>query len=219
MEEFDFAGYAAEHEQKPAVAKPVSQPAPQEDGFLDMVRKWADSWESKPKPQQPYQPTVGGARKRPSAFTFQRGDVRGNLKQLLHRAEAKDYITLAGGRKVRELQQMTVADIGRRFGNKAAGRYQIQRNTALDVLRNAGLDPEKFVFDKAGQDKLFDLLLEQRGKLPDYHAGRISKEQVARNLSAVWAGLPMDESGKSRYEGKSGNKAHVKWHDLLAALD
>lgn len=219
MEDIDFAAYVAEHEQKQPVAPVARQAAPQESGFIDMAREWINSFESKPKPQQQYQPTVGGARKRPSAFTFTRGDIHGNLKQLLHRAEAKDYITLAGGRKVRELPQMTVAEIGRQFGNKAAGKYQIQRDTALTVLRNAGLDPEKFRFDTAGQDKLFEMLLEQRGKLSDYRAGKISKEQVAKNLATVWAGLPTDESGKSRYEGKSGNKAHVKWQDVLAALD
>jgi muramidase (phage lysozyme) len=218
MEDIDFAAYVAEHEQKQPVAPVVRQVAPQEMGFLDMAREWINSFENKPKPQAPYQPTVGGARKRPSAFTFKRGDVRGNLQQILHRAESPDYITLSGGRKVRELPQMTVAQIGRQFGNKAAGRYQIQRDTAYSVLRENGLDPESFRFDKEGQEKLFDMLLNRRG-IKDFQSGKMSKEQFARKLSMEWAGLPKDESGISYHAKVGKNKAHVKWQDILAALD
>jgi len=219
MEDIDFAGWASQHEQKPAVAqRPQAQAPLEDDGFIASLQKWASGWETKPKPQAPYKPTVGGARKRPSAFTFKRGDVRGNLQQILSRAEAQDYITLAGGRKVRELPAMTVAEIGRQFGNKAAGKYQIQRNTAVDVLNKAGLDPESFRFDKAGQEKLFDLLLQRRG-IKDFQSGKIDKVAFAKELSKEWAGLPKDESGMSFYHGVQGNKAHVKWQDILAALD
>lgn len=218
MEDIDFAAYVAEHEQKQPVAPVVRQAAPQESGFLDMAREWINSFESKPKPQPQYQPTVGGARKRPSAFTFKRGDARGNIQQILSRAEARDYITLAGGRKVRELPTMTVAEIGRQFGNKAAGRYQIQRNTAVDVLKKRGLDPESFVFNQQGQEQLFDMLLQRRG-FEDFKAGKKDKVAFAKELAKEWAGLPKDESGLSYYHGLSGNKAHVKWQDILAALD
>lgn len=174
---------------------------------------------SQKKEESAYRPSPANARKRPSAFTFSRGDVRGNLQKLLHRAESPDYVTLAGGKKVLGLEAMTVAEIGERFGNKAAGKYQIQRDTAIDTLKRAGLDPKTYRFDQAGQDKLFDMLLEQRGKLSDYRAGKISREKVARNLSTIWAGLPKDSSGRSYYEGVQGNKAHVKWTDVLAALE
>lgn len=219
MEDIDFANWAAQHEQKPSVAQKATTIAPvEDDGFIASLQKWASKWESKPKPQQQYQPTVGGARKRPSAFTFKRGDVRGNLQQILSRAEAQDYITLAGGRKVRELPQMTVAEIGRQFGNKAAGKYQIQRNTAVDVLKERGIDPEAFRFDQRGQEQLFDMLLQRRG-FEDFKAGKKDKVAFAKELAKEWAGLPKDESGLSFYHGLSGNKAHVKWQDILAALD
>jgi conjugal transfer mating pair stabilization protein TraG len=126
---------------------------------------------------------------------------------------------MTGGAKIPEVTRMTVAEIGKKYGNKAIGKYQIQRDTAFDTLRRAGLDPTKYVFNEAGQDRLFDMLLEQRGKVKEYRAGKIGKEQVARNLASVWAGLPVDASGRSRYEGESGNKAHISWNDFLRALD
>lgn len=221
MDELDLAGWVDKHSPKPAVPATNRVAPPQsedEAGFFDSLRKWAGKLEAKPTSQPQYQPTVGGARKRPSAFTFKRGDVRGNLQQILSRAEARDYITLTGGRKVRELPTMTVAEIGRQFGNKAAGRYQIQRNTAVDVLKKRGLDPESFVFNQQGQEQLFDMLLQRRG-FEDFKAGKKDKVAFAKELAKEWAGLPKDESGLSYYQGVQGNKAHVKWQDLLAALD
>lgn len=153
-----------------------------------------------------------------AGFKFKRGDVRNNIFQLLTVAESPDYVTLAGNKQDPELERMTVTQIAKKYGNRAAGKYQIQRDTALDTLRRAGLNPDTYVFDRKGQDRLFDLLLEQRGKLSDYKAGKIPKEQFARNIAHVWAGLPVDESGRSRYED-SGNKAHVKWIDVLRALE
>lgn len=168
------------------------------------------------KPTMPM--TRGGARNK-GEFQFSSGDFRGNIQKLLTRAESPDYVTAAGGKKVPEIKRMTVEQIGSRFGNKALGRYQIQYETAIDALNRANLDPSSYVFDEAGQDRIFDLLLTQRGKINDYKAGKIGKEKVAYNLSTIWAGLPKDQSGKSRYEGVGDNKAHVAWNDVLRALD
>jgi hypothetical protein len=173
----------------------------------------------KPAPkQEPTMPTSRGGARNQGPFQFKRGDVRGNLQQILNKAESPDYITLAGGKKVKELRNMTVAEIGKQFGNKAAGRYQIQRNTAFDALRGAGLDPNTFKFDEKGQDKIFELLLERRG-YSDYKAGRLSKEEFAARLSMEWAGLPKNRTGKSFHAGGGNNKAHVAWDDVLRALD
>jgi hypothetical protein len=168
------------------------------------------------KPTMPM--SRGGARNK-GEFQFSRGDFRGNIQKLLTKAESPDYVTAAGGKKVPEIKRMTVEQIGSRFGNKALGRYQIQYETAIDALNRANIDPSSYVFDEAGQDRIFDLLLTQRGKINDYKAGKIGKEKVAYNLSTIWAGLPKDQSGKSRYEGVGDNKAHVAWNDVLRALD
>jgi len=186
------------------------------DGFLNTIQKFMGAGEQ--KPAMPPTPSSRGGARKTRQFQFQRGDVRGNLQQILGKAESPDYITLAGGRKVRELKNMTVAEIGKQFGNKAAGRYQIQRNTAMSVLKEAGLDPAKYRFDEAGQERLYDLLLNRRG-YKEYRAGKISKEEFATRLSMEWAGLPKDISGKSYYEGVGSNKAHIPWGDVLRALD
>jgi len=186
------------------------------DKFMDGFYKFMSSGDK--KPAMPPTPSSRGGARQTRQFQFQRGDVRGNLQQILGKAESPDYITLAGGRKVRELKNMTVAEIGKQFGNKAAGRYQIQRNTAMSVLKEAGLDPAKYRFDEAGQERLYDLLLNRRG-YKEYRAGKISKEEFATRLSMEWAGLPKDISGKSYYEGVGSNKAHIPWGDVLRALD
>lgn len=98
------------------------------------------------------------------------------------------------------------------------GRYQIQMRTAIGALQKAGIDPSKFKFDQAGQDKLFQLLLEGRG-YKDFMSGKISKEKFANNLSMEWAALPKDASGKSFYAGDGTNKAHRGWGETLSQLD
>jgi hypothetical protein len=170
--------------------------------------------------QQPVQiPSTERRSRRVGSFDFKRGDVRGNIQLLLNRAESPDYFTAAGGAKVPEIKRMTVEQIGKKYGNKALGRYQIQYNTAIEELNRVGIKPSEFVFDEKGQDKIFDLLLKRRGKIQEYRAGKISREEVAQNLATIWAGFPKDASGKSRYEGVGNNKAHVEWNDVLLALE
>lgn len=212
----DLAAFMSDGE----VTAPKKPQVTKEDSFADSLMKGFRELMGG-KEEQPYAPTGptvrGGSRRKPT-FNFKRGDVSGNLQQLLSKAESPDYITIAGGRKVRELKNMTAAEIGKKFGNKAVGRYQIQRNTAFDALRGAGLDPNKFRFDEAGQDKLYGLLLNRRG-YQDYKAGKITKQEFAKRLSMEWAGLPKDESGVSFHAGTGNNKAHVSWEDVLRALD
>ena len=177
---------------------------------------WTPAWGAPPPAQIP---STERRSRRVGSFDFKRGDVRGNIQLLLNRAESPDYFTAAGGAKVPEIKRMTVEQIGRKYGNKALGRYQIQYNTAIEELNRVGIKPSEFVFDEKGQDKIFDLLLKRRGKIQEYRAGKISREEVAQNLATIWAGFPKDASGKSRYEGVGNNKAHVEWNDVLLALE
>lgn len=203
---------------KPEETVPMRQVnAPERVSFDDAVKAMV-GFGNVPKPPVVNTMVRSPTRRDAKAFQFRRGDVRGNVFQLLNVAESPDYITMAGGGKDPALESMTVAQIAKKYGNKAVGKYQIQRDTAFDTLRRAGLDPETYVFNARGQDKLFDLLLEQRGKLSEYKAGKIDAKRFARNLASVWAGLPMDESGRSRYE-KEGNKAHIPWQVFLQALE
>jgi hypothetical protein len=195
-------------------------PAAQETRSDTLLGKmgWKPLWSTETaQPQQV--PSTERRSRRVGSFEFKRGDIRGNVQKLLNRAESPDYVTAAGGKKVPEIKRMTVEQIGNKYGNKALGRYQIQYDTAIEELKRVGIKPEEFVFDEAGQDKIFDLLLKRRGKIAEYKAGKISREQVAKNLATIWAGFPRDASGLSRYEGVGNNKAHVEWNDVLLALD
>jgi hypothetical protein len=198
-------------------AAPVQQTKADDSGISLEVFGIDLSWGKKQAPMQT--PSTERRSRRVGSFEFKRGDIRGNVQKLLNRAESPDYVTAAGGKKVPEITRMTVEEIGKKYGNKALGRYQIQYDTAIEELKRVGADPAKFVFDEAGQDKIFDLLLKRRGKIAEYKAGKISREQVAQNLATIWAGFPKDASGKSRYEGVGDNKAHVAWNDVLLALD
>jgi len=130
-----------------------------------------------------------------------------------------DYTKLVGGKKDEGILNKTVSQLNQEKGGQfAMGRYQIQMRTAIGALKKAGIDPSKFKFDQAGQDKLFQLLLEGRG-YKDFMSGKMSKEQFATNLSMEWAALPKDASGKSYYAGVGNNKAHRGWGDTLAQLD
>ena len=130
-----------------------------------------------------------------------------------------DYTKLVGGKTDANILNKTVSELNAEKGGQfAMGRYQIQMRTAIGALKKAGIDPSKFKFDQAGQDKLFQLLLEGRG-YKDFMSGKISKEQFATNLSMEWAALPKDASGKSFYAGVGNNKAHRGWGDTLQQLE
>ena len=57
--------------------------------------------------------------------------------------------------------------------------------------------------------------------MQDYAHGRISREQLAHNLSKEWAALPRVIGGNpdaSYYDGDGLNKAHVKVDQVMAAI-
>tara|TARA_R100001244_G_scaffold127150_1_gene97673 strand:- start:799 stop:2868 length:2070 start_codon:yes stop_codon:yes gene_type:complete len=111
----------------------------------------------------------------------------------------------------------TVSDNIKKHGNKALGKFQIQGASAKDVMRKAGIDPDTFVFDEEGQEKIFGLLLERRG-LDDFRSGKISVEEFALNVSKEWAAMPKDASGDSFYKGTGNNKALIGWDEYLELL-
>lgn len=125
------------------------------------------------------------------------------------------YTKLVGGREDTSIMEKTVNQLNNEFGGQfAMGRYQIQMRTAREVLENNGQDPGSFVFNKEGQDQIYQMLLVRRG-LNEYLAGEISDEKFARNLSMEWAALPADAGGRSYYAGVGNNKAHLSWDDTL----
>ena len=74
------------------------------------------------------------------------------------------------------------------------------------------------MFDQAGQDSIFNMLLERR-KYGDFLGGRISKEQFGRNLALEWAALPYSENNRGAYDGINRNRSLYKWNDSMKFLE
>ena len=142
------------------------------------------------------------------------------LRNFIGRKESgNDYSKLVGGAVDPSILSKSVAQLTKeRGGLFAMGRYQIQMNTANDMLRQRGIDPTKFMFDQAGQDSIFNMLLERRG-YGDFLGGRISKEQFGRNLALEWAALPYSENNRGAYDGINGNRSLYKWNDSMKFLE
>jgi len=62
------------------------------------------------------------------------------------------------------------------------------------------------------------LQLAQDSGLDRWLEGRLSDDQLARNLARIWAALPTNETNLSAYAGVSGNRAHIRFDDVLARL-
>ena len=148
------------------------------------------------------------------------GMVSGDLASFIGAVESgNDYTKLVGGKRDQSILKKTISQLSQEKGGQfAMGRYQIQMRTAAEVLRNAGKDPNKFLFDKKGQDYIYQLLLKRRG-LDKFKQGKITKEQFAKNLSMEWAALPAGAHNRSYYAGDGKNKAHRTWQDTLSILE
>jgi len=144
------------------------------------------------------------------------GDPNTNetLQNLIGRLESgNDYIRTKGLQTDPDIIKQTVEQNRQKHGNRALGRYQIQYETFKDNMGNTNV-----VFSPETQDKAYEKLLINRGKLNRYKSGQISIEQFAFNLSTVWAALPKDDSNYSYYAGKSGNRALVNWPTFLKTI-
>lgn len=144
----------------------------------------------------------------------------GGLASFIGKLESgNDYTKMVGGAQDASVLGKTIEELAKEKGEQfAMGRYQIQMRTARDVLKGAGIDSKTFKFDQAGQDKLFELLLQRRG-LKDFQSGKITKEQFAKNLSMEWAALPSDASGKGYYDGVGTNKSLTSFSSVMGQLD
>jgi hypothetical protein len=137
------------------------------------------------------------------------------LQNLIGRLESgNDYIRTKGLLTDPDIIKQTVEQNREKYNNRALGRYQIQYQTFKDNMGTTNL-----VFSPETQDKAYEKLLINRGKLNQYLNGGISIEKFAFNLSTVWAALPKDDSNKSYYEGdKSGNRSLVNWPTFLKTI-
>jgi len=153
----------------------------------------------------------------------------GAIRNMIGKAESGgDYNVLVGGKKA-DLTNMTVAqvmDLQKKMldknygtgGNTALGKYQINNPTLRDLIRKTGMDINTTKFDQATQDMLANELITYRGGYNKYASGAISKEKFMRNLSSIWAGLPMDSSGRSYYQGVGNNKATIGFEEAMGSF-
>ena len=168
---------------------------------------------------------VGGA----EAPSPEAAGTLGAIRNMIGKAESKgDYNVMVGGKKG-DLTNMTVAQVmdlqkqmlNKNFGtggNTALGKYQINNPTLRDLINKTGMDINTTMFDQATQDKLADELIVSRGGYNKYAAGAISKEKFMRNLSSIWAGLPMDAGGRSYYQGVGNNKATIGFDEAMGSF-
>jgi muramidase (phage lysozyme) len=167
---------------------------------------------------------VGGA----GAPTPEAAGTLGAIRNMIGKAESGgDYNVMVGGKKG-DLTNMTLAQIleqqskmtqkGSGFESSALGKYQITRATLMDLINKTGMDINTTKFDQATQDRLADELIVSRGGYNKYAAGAINKERFMRNLSSIWAGLPMDASGRSFYQGVGSNKSTIGFEEAMGSF-
>jgi muramidase (phage lysozyme) len=167
---------------------------------------------------------VGGA----GAPTPEAAGTLGAIRNMIGRAESGgDYNVMVGGKKG-DLTNMTLAQVleqqqkmrqkGSGFESSALGKYQITYGTLRDLINKTGMDINTTKFDQATQDKLADELIVSRGGYNKYASGAINKERFMRNLSSIWAGLPMDASGRSFYQGVGSNKSTIGFEEAMGSF-
>jgi conjugal transfer mating pair stabilization protein TraG len=140
-------------------------------------------------------------------------ESRGNYNAWHGNAAQRDVdLSALSVNEVRALQ----AELVRSTGGSAIGRYQILDDTLGSLATRLGLSGDER-FTPALQDRLA-LQLAQDAGLDRWLEGRLSDDQFARNLSLIWAGLPLDGSNRSAYEGVSGNRAMLGYRDVIARL-
>lgn len=150
--------------------------------------------------------------------TIAEGESRGNYNAYFGNAgnRAIKFTSMPVG-EVLNWQRQYVANGS---PSSAVGRYQFINTTLAGLVQEMNIDDDA-IFDEALQDRLAIKLLERRG-VREYLRGRISREQLAHNLSKEWAALPRvigDNPAASYYAGDGLNKAHVKTEQVLAAID
>lgn len=143
------------------------------------------------------------------------------LLELIGRGESGgNYNKLVGG-KTADLTNMTIAQVlefqknmteANGFASTAVGKYQMISSTLLAQARDAGLDLQKTKFDQKTQDLLAMQLVREAGY------GKKDTATVMKNLAGTWASLPMDMSGRGRYDGFNTNKATIDPRELVSAI-
>lgn len=126
---------------------------------------------------------------------------------------------------IRELLEAQ-RDFTARFKSSASGKYQIMRDTLLDLVKELGLGMNQ-KFDPNLQDRLAYHLLRRRG-YDAFVFGRIDIVEYGKRLAQEWASFPVlagtrgqhrnVKRGQSYYTGDALNKALVGPERIELAL-
>ena len=114
--------------------------------------------------------------------------------------------------RIRDLQK----DLVKTRGGSPIGRYQILDDTLDRLAVRMGLSGSE-PFTPELQDRMGLLLMRDAG-FNAWQRGTIDDAAFNYRLSKVWAGLPMDASNQSYYEGKAGNRATVDYDVVMDGL-
>ena len=151
----------------------------------------------------------------------------GPILNLIGSAEG-GYTSIAPNDKNDNLTNMTIAEAanakGENGGTGAIGKYQL--TNPIQQAVNAGLDPEKDLFNEENQDLIALSLIEGRGITADMIVN--DPVRAASLLAMEFAGIPVladqkgyvqsVQRGQSYYRGFGGNKATVTPEDVEAAF-
>ena len=138
------------------------------------------------------------------------------------------YTSIAPGDKNDNLTKMTIREAanatGERGGRGAIGRYQL--TNPIQQAINAGLDPDKDIFNPDNQDRIALSLIKGRGITADMIIN--NPTEAARRLAMEFAGIPVLEAtqgykqqvqrGQSFYRGYNNNKATITAEQLERAF-
>lgn len=138
------------------------------------------------------------------------------------------YTSIAPGDKNDNLTKMTIREAanatGEKGGRGAIGRYQL--TNPIQQAINAGLDPDKDIFNPDNQDKIAISLIRGRGITPDMIIN--NPVEAARRLAMEFAGIPVlaptqgyrqqVQRGQSYYRGFNGNRATITAEQLERAF-
>lgn len=159
--------------------------------------------------------TTGGTERPP-------GGVIERLLSYIGKKEANgNYNILVGGKTHPGLTNMTIGQVlefqrtmrSRGHESTAVGKYQML-NTTIEGLLKKGTANINDKFDPATQDKMATELMNERG-MKKFLAGKMPADQIADNLSKVWAALPY-RTGRSYYSGVGSNKSMGSREEYLS---
>lgn len=134
--------------------------------------------------------------------------------------ESHGNYNIMNGGAIKPLTSMTIDQVlemqkNPPSGSSAAGKYQIMRETLMDIKKIEGLTGKE-LFNETMQERLGLALLERR-ELSKFINEEINVEQFMKNIAMEWAAMPVDMSGQSYHKNHPDSK--IDPNQVLNLLD